>query len=324
MLRRAITRARAVYWAGLAAARGGGCTPIQAAPARRATRRRRHLPGFSHIKSLGGIDEYRLDSNGLDRAAGARSLRAGRDVRGDLSGRIAQRGDRHHRRDAHSRAPDVQGQRNLQRSERQQRQAVAGARRRTIQRQHLLRPHQLLRHHRAREPRGLHRDRSGSHAPSLAARGRSAGRNDGGAQRIRARQEQSGERADGGGDARPPTWRCRITIRPSAGRATSSTCPIAKLRDFYDTFYWPNNATVTVVGDIDTAAVLGLVKKYYGVYPHSPRRFRPSTPRSRAQSGPAARDRQTPGRTGHRGRSRTRCRTAAMRISRRSRCSMPS
>src|ERR1700722_10067495 len=46
--------------------------------------------------------------------------------------------------------------------------------------------------------------------------------------------------------------------------------PIAKLREFYDTFYWPNNATLTVVGDIETDAVLGLIKKYYGVYPHSP------------------------------------------------------
>jgi zinc protease len=46
--------------------------------------------------------------------------------------------------------------------------------------------------------------------------------------------------------------------------------PISKLREFYDTFYWPNNATVTVVGDIDTEPVLALIKKYYGVYPHSP------------------------------------------------------
>ncbi len=46
--------------------------------------------------------------------------------------------------------------------------------------------------------------------------------------------------------------------------------PIAKLRDFYDTFYWPNNATVTVVGDIEPEAVLGLIKKYYGVYSRSP------------------------------------------------------
>jgi zinc protease len=46
--------------------------------------------------------------------------------------------------------------------------------------------------------------------------------------------------------------------------------PIARLREFYDTFYWPNNAVVTVVGDIDSGAALTLIKKYYGVYPHSP------------------------------------------------------
>jgi zinc protease len=46
--------------------------------------------------------------------------------------------------------------------------------------------------------------------------------------------------------------------------------PIAELREFYDTFYWPNNAAVTVVGDIEPEAVLSLIKKYYGVYPHSP------------------------------------------------------
>jgi zinc protease len=46
--------------------------------------------------------------------------------------------------------------------------------------------------------------------------------------------------------------------------------PITKLHEFYDTFYWPNNATVTVIGDIDAAAVLGLVKKYYGAFPRSP------------------------------------------------------
>ena len=42
--------------------------------------------------------------------------------------------------------------------------------------------------------------------------------------------------------------------------------PIEKLREFYDTFYWPNNATVTVVGDVQTQAALALVKKYYGAY----------------------------------------------------------
>jgi len=46
--------------------------------------------------------------------------------------------------------------------------------------------------------------------------------------------------------------------------------PIEKLRAFYDTFYWPDNATVTVVGDFDTATILQWLKKYYGVYPRSP------------------------------------------------------
>jgi zinc protease len=46
--------------------------------------------------------------------------------------------------------------------------------------------------------------------------------------------------------------------------------PIEKLRAFYDTFYWPDNATVTVVGDFDTTVVLQWLKKYYGAYTRSP------------------------------------------------------
>ena len=45
---------------------------------------------------------------------------------------------------------------------------------------------------------------------------------------------------------------------------------IDKLRAFYDTYYWPNNATVTVVGDVDTATVLGTIRKYFGAVPRSP------------------------------------------------------
>jgi zinc protease len=46
---------------------------------------------------------------------------------------------------------------------------------------------------------------------------------------------------------------------------------IEKLREFYDTFYWPNNATVTIVGDFQPQAALALVKKSCGVYPKSPK-----------------------------------------------------
>jgi zinc protease len=61
--------------------------------------------------------------------------------------------------------------------------------------------------------------------------------------------------------------------------------PIAKLREFYETFYWPNNATLTVVGDVDAATVLALIKKYYGVYPHSPSPIPPMYTEEPAQSG---------------------------------------
>jgi zinc protease len=46
---------------------------------------------------------------------------------------------------------------------------------------------------------------------------------------------------------------------------------IEKLREFYDTFYWPNNATVTIVGDFQPKAALALVKKSFGVYSKSPK-----------------------------------------------------
>jgi zinc protease len=61
--------------------------------------------------------------------------------------------------------------------------------------------------------------------------------------------------------------------------------PISRLREFYDTFYWPNNATVTLVGDLDPAAALGLVKKYYGTYPKSPQPIPAIYTEEPAQSG---------------------------------------
>jgi zinc protease len=73
---------------------------------------------------------------------------------------------------------------------------------------------------------------------------------------------------------------------PTIGwRSDIEHAPIAKLREFYDTFYWPNNATVTVVGDVETEQVLGLIKKYYGVYPHSPAAIPPMYTEEPAQSG---------------------------------------
>ena len=53
-------------------------------------------------------------------------------------------------------------------------------------------------------------------------------------------------------------------------RSDFEKVPIAKLREFYDTFYWPNNATITISGDFEPATALKLVKQYYGPIPRSP------------------------------------------------------
>jgi zinc protease len=62
--------------------------------------------------------------------------------------------------------------------------------------------------------------------------------------------------------------------------------PMPKLREFYDTFYWPNNATVTVAGDVETGAILALIRKYYGAYPRSPKPIPAIYTEEPAQTGP--------------------------------------
>ncbi len=54
-------------------------------------------------------------------------------------------------------------------------------------------------------------------------------------------------------------------------RSDIENVTIPQLREFYDTFYWPNNATVTIIGDFDEENALNLVKKYYGKIPASPK-----------------------------------------------------
>jgi zinc protease len=48
---------------------------------------------------------------------------------------------------------------------------------------------------------------------------------------------------------------------------------IERLKQFYDDFYWPNNATVSIVGSFDTEEALQLIKKYFGVHPKAPKPF---------------------------------------------------
>jgi zinc protease len=53
-------------------------------------------------------------------------------------------------------------------------------------------------------------------------------------------------------------------------RSDIENVTIPKLREFYNTFYWPNNATITIIGDFDKNNALELIKKYYGKITRSP------------------------------------------------------
>ena len=56
-------------------------------------------------------------------------------------------------------------------------------------------------------------------------------------------------------------------------RSDIERVPITKLRAFYDTFYWPNNATATLIGDFEPGAALALIREKYGVIPKAPHPF---------------------------------------------------
>jgi len=46
--------------------------------------------------------------------------------------------------------------------------------------------------------------------------------------------------------------------------------PVERLQQFYDTYYWPNNAYVTIVGNVTRDRALTLVRNYFGMHAHSP------------------------------------------------------
>ncbi len=68
-------------------------------------------------------------------------------------------------------------------------------------------------------------------------------------------------------------------------RSDIERVPIEKLRAFYDTFYWPDNATVTVIGDFDPAATLAVIGQHYGKVSKAPHPFPPMYTTEPEQTG---------------------------------------
>ncbi|MBS0659405.1 MAG: insulinase family protein [Verrucomicrobia bacterium] len=59
---------------------------------------------------------------------------------------------------------------------------------------------------------------------------------------------------------------------PTIGwRSDIEKVTIEKLREFYDTFYWPDNATVSVIGDFKPEQALALIRQHFGAIPKSPK-----------------------------------------------------
>ncbi len=69
-------------------------------------------------------------------------------------------------------------------------------------------------------------------------------------------------------------------------RSDIENVPIEKLRAFYDTYYWPDNATVSVVGDFAAASALAMIGKYYGAFTRAPAAIPQPYTTEPAQSGP--------------------------------------
>lgn len=45
---------------------------------------------------------------------------------------------------------------------------------------------------------------------------------------------------------------------------------IERLKEFYNTYYWPNNAVITIIGDVSRDEVLKRIDTYFGVHARSP------------------------------------------------------
>ncbi|MFH1851279.1 MAG: pitrilysin family protein [Candidatus Neomarinimicrobiota bacterium] len=81
-------------------------------------------------------------------------------------------------------------------------------------------------------------------------------------------------------------------------RSDIENVPTARLKEFYDTYYWPNNATVTVIGDFTAAEVLAQVDKYFGRHSRSPKPIPAMYTTEPIQEGPRRLEIRRTGQTG--------------------------
>src|SRR5262249_39057256 len=61
---------------------------------------------------------------------------------------------------------------------------------------------------------------------------------------------------------------------PTIGwRSDVENVPTARLKQFYNDFYYPNNATLIIIGDFQTANALNLINQYFSKVPRAAKPF---------------------------------------------------
>ncbi|GAA4234614.1 hypothetical protein GCM10022291_14450 [Postechiella marina] len=81
-------------------------------------------------------------------------------------------------------------------------------------------------------------------------------------------------------------------------RADIENMPIETLREFYNTYYWPNNATLTIIGDFQKTTLFKLVDKYFGKITRAPHNMPQPYTTEPAQLGPRRTIIKKPGQQG--------------------------
>ncbi len=86
---------------------------------------------------------------------------------------------------------------------------------------------------------------------------------------------------------------------PTIGwRADIENVSTERLKGFYNTYYWPNNATATVIGDFDTKKALNMIEKHFGQYSGSPNEIPGMYTTEPKQEGPRRLEIKRSGQTG--------------------------
>ena len=224
----------------------------------------------SSFREKAGFREFRLKSNGLSVLLLAEPRRAGRDLRGRLPRRQPQRGRRPHGRHAPARAPHVQGNAGVRprarapRSPRCSRRSARGSTRR---------PGSTGRTTTRRSPPTSSRSRCAIEASRM----RQALLRD--EDRVPEMTVVRNEFERGENSPFQVLYKHTFATafrehpyhHPTIGwRSDIEEVSTERLREFYDTFYHPNNATAMVIGDFDEAEALALLARAFGPIPSSP------------------------------------------------------